>query len=194
MAVPQEHSALPRTGLTQADLAAALPWQRVFDDGLVLSREHCEIGVNGATGRESTAKVVGKLFPGALHRVLVIDEASSTAAPESLVAVGRWNGSSRNDAQLRALVDALLENALRLGGGGEGGARIGPTADLRAIAGEVSRACAAAPDDPRAVYRAVEGSEEGYFEDYPVKPGAEVCSYYVRCGYCKCAPRRHSCR
>jgi len=89
-----------------------------------------------------------------------------------------WDAANRGDAQIAALVDALLEhlpdNFLE------------PTVDLRLITtrvnGAVKEACDAAL--PRLT---VTDSEAGYFEDYPVRPGAEVCQFFLQCGYCKCA-------
>jgi hypothetical protein len=185
VSVPPEHAALPRTGLSQSDIQAALRWQLIFEESLVLTREHCEINMSSITGRESTCKVPNKAFPDAQQKVLLIDEPSSTAPAENLITVRKWNGSNRSDSQIKVLVDRLLEKAL--GGGAEGGT-VAPTADLRGMVGEISRACAIAKDGPKPTFKEVADSQEGYYEQYPIKSGVEVCSFYVKCGYCKCAP------
>jgi hypothetical protein len=61
-------TALPRLGLTAAALTRPLRWQDVFDEGLVLTREHCEIMTSAHNGRESTTKALAKLFPDAVHK------------------------------------------------------------------------------------------------------------------------------
>jgi hypothetical protein len=174
---------LPRTGLSQSDIQAALRWQLIFEESLVLSREHCEINTSAMTGRESTCKVPGKAFPDALQKVLLVDEPSSTAPAENLITVRKWNGSNRSDSQLKVLVDSLLDKVLNAT---EEGGTVAQTADLRNLVGDISRACATATDGSKPIFKEVADSQEGYYEQYPIKSGVEVCSFYVKCGYCKC--------
>lgn len=65
--VPESNKSLPRTGVTSADLLGDLDWTKIFDEQLVLTREHCEIG-RLPGGKESTVKAPGKLFPDAQHK------------------------------------------------------------------------------------------------------------------------------
>lgn len=67
VAVPDASKHLPRTGLLAADLRGDLDWTKLFDEQLVLTREHCEIG-RLPGGKESTVKAPAKLFPDAQHK------------------------------------------------------------------------------------------------------------------------------
>lgn len=61
--VPEANAALDRTGLNLEDVLQSLPWQRVFDESLVLHRDHCEVRKDSAAGREHTVKALAKVFP-----------------------------------------------------------------------------------------------------------------------------------
>lgn len=56
--VPPACASLPRHGIRASELERDLPWQRVFDPDLLLSRKHCKDG----------HKVPEKLFPDAQSR------------------------------------------------------------------------------------------------------------------------------
>lgn len=80
---------------------------------------------------------------------------------------------------MAALVDALLEHLPDT--------FLEPTVDLRTITTRVNGIVAAAADDPMPALTPTDAMD-GYYEDYPIRPGAEVCQFYAQCGYCKCAP------
>lgn len=96
----------------------------------------------------------------------------------ALLSVRSWDAANRGDAQIAALVDALLEhlpdNFLER------------TVDLRLITTRVNGAVKEARDVPLPRLTATD-SDAGYFEEYPVRPGVEVCQFFMQCGYCKCA-------
>jgi hypothetical protein len=127
----------------------------------------------------------GTAYACASYRVLAVDDPGSKLAPECLLKVRRWDASNRDDAQLAGLANSLLAHALPLARSITTGSK--PPADLRTVVPEVCSAVLATPDRERVRYVAT-GSDEGYYEEYPVREGAEVCSFYAKSGYCKCAP------
>jgi hypothetical protein len=110
--------------------------------------------------------------------VLLVDEAAEPEARGTTVFVRRWDCANRRDTQLPALVDGILsafDNSA-------GAAAPTPAATLAAAA---AAACRAARDALRVTWRATE-SDAGYYEEYPLRPEAPECTFYLRHGYCKC--------
>lgn len=135
-------------------------------------------------GQQQTTQPPSRLVLGAAPRcrVLMVSDIS-LPGDGAVLNVRSWDAANRGDAQIAALVDALLEhlpdNFLE------------PSVDLRLITTRVNGAIVEAADEPMP-HLVPTDSDAGYYEDYPVRPGAEVCQFFLQCGYCKCAPACHA--
>jgi hypothetical protein len=67
VSIPESNAQLQRLGFTSADVLRPLRWQEIFDEGLILTREHCEIAYSEHNRRDITVKAPAKLFPEAAH-------------------------------------------------------------------------------------------------------------------------------
>lgn len=120
-------------------------------------------------------------------RLLLIDDAATKTLESWVVTLPRWVDGNRQDGHVEALVDALLSHALPVVSDAKDG-----DYELGRVASKITAACADVPDKPRGTYHPTD-SDAGYYEEYPQRRNAEVCTFYERCGYCKCARRLFLC-
>jgi hypothetical protein len=105
-----------------------------------------------------------------------VDESFESGRGQNVLGVRRWDGRSRRDSQLEELVDSLLASV--------NDDILKPQGDIRTVVSAINATVKKASDKPMPVFSATD-SQEGYFEQYPLRPGAEICNFYVQCGYCK---------
>lgn len=108
----------------------------------------------------------------------MVDETESCGTREGHIGLKRWDRNNRSDCRLEALVDALLTHC--------GDALSTATTDVRESIPAIKASVLAMKDRPLPLLTPA-SSMEGYFEEYPVRKNAEVCSFFAQCGYCKYA-------
>lgn len=107
----------------------------------------------------------------------MVDETEACGTRSGHIGIKRWDRNNRADCRLEALVDAILKHC--------SDAFLDPSVDVREAIPAMKTDILAMNDRPLPILTPTD-SMDGYYEEYPVRKGAEVCPFFQQCGYCKC--------